>query len=107
MTFPDLPGCFAASDTLSGVVAASAEALALWFEEQPDAVPSDPETIDAEGGALVLVPYIRPTQDNVRADLSMPRHVLAAIDSESKARGLTRSAFIAHAALAEIEGRHR
>ena len=61
---------------------------------------------DAEGGTLVAIPYVQPMQDTVRTNLSLPRHVVRAIDAAARSRGLTRSAFVAHAALAEIEGRH-
>ena len=106
VTFPDLPGCFAAADDFAGVIAAGAEALALWFEDQPLREPTSPERIDAQGGTLVAIPYVRPEGGSVRTNLSLPRHVVRAIDAAARARGLTRSAFVAHAALAEIEGRH-
>jgi predicted RNase H-like HicB family nuclease len=106
LTFPDLPGCFAATDYRNRIIAAGVEALGLWFEDHPEVEPSALDAVDAEGGILVLIPYIKPTQDVVRANVSLPRGVLSAIDAGAKERGLTRSAFIAHAALAEIEGRH-
>lgn len=106
LTFPDLPGCFSASDTMEGIVATGAEALSFWFEDQPEVDPAPFGSFDADGGVLVLIPYIKPTQDVVRANVSLPRGVLAAIDAGAKARNLTRSAFIAHATLAELEGRH-
>ena len=106
ITFPNVTGCFAAADGFDGVIAAGAEALALWFEDRPTVEPSPPETVDPKGGTLVAIPYIQPMQDTVRANLSLPRHVVRAIDAAAKQRGLTRSAFVAYAALAEIEGRH-
>lgn len=105
VSFPDAPGCFAAADAMEDVVAAGAEALALWFEDQPEAAPTPIEAVDPQGGALVLIPWIRPAADTVRANLSLPRHVLRAIDEAARARKLTRSAFITAAALNEIEGR--
>ncbi|MBW7920648.1 MAG: type II toxin-antitoxin system HicB family antitoxin [Rubellimicrobium sp.] len=36
LTFPDLPGCFAAADSWDEIPAAAAEALDLWFEDEPD-----------------------------------------------------------------------
>lgn len=36
LTFPDLPGCFAASDSLDGIPVAAAEALDLWFRDQAE-----------------------------------------------------------------------
>jgi len=104
LTFPDLPGCFAASDDEGGILAAGVEALGLWFEDQPDVEPSGIAHVDAAGGVILMVPYVKPTQDVVRANVSLPRFVLAAIDAEAKARKLTRSGFIAHAALRDIFG---
>ncbi len=60
ITFPDVPGCFAAAGDFAGVIAAGAEALSLWFEDQPLARPSPPETTDAQGGTLVAIPYVQP-----------------------------------------------
>lgn len=65
LTFPDLPGCFAASDTWDGIPAAAAEALDLWFEDTPDVDPAPLDAIRnredvvselAAGGVLMLVP---------------------------------------------------
>ncbi|MCJ8139338.1 type II toxin-antitoxin system HicB family antitoxin [Falsirhodobacter halotolerans] len=36
LTFPDLPGCFAASDTSDGIPTAAKEALDLWHEQTRD-----------------------------------------------------------------------
>ena len=58
ITFPDAPGCFAAADDFAGAIAAGAEALALWFEDQPLVEPSPPEATDPAGGTLVAVPYV-------------------------------------------------
>jgi predicted RNase H-like HicB family nuclease len=107
LTFPDLPGCFAASDDADGIVAAGAEALSLWFEDQPEVQPTPFEKIATPPGTtLLLVPWIKPMRKVMKVNLSMQTHVVRAIDAAAKARGLTRSAFLAEAALAEIEGRH-
>ena len=45
LTFPDLPGCFAAADDWDGIPAAATEALDLWFEDEPDVVPASLEAI--------------------------------------------------------------
>ena len=68
LSFPDLPGCFAAADDWEESPAAAAEALDLWFEDRPDAPSSPlhalrktPEVIEAlaAGGVLILIPYAR------------------------------------------------
>jgi predicted RNase H-like HicB family nuclease len=35
VSFPDLPGCFSAADTLADVLPQAGEALELWFEDEP------------------------------------------------------------------------
>lgn len=66
LSFLDAPGCFSAADEWSDLPAAAAEALDLWFEDQPMVEPApfeeirkSPEVVDAlaRGGALILIPY--------------------------------------------------
>lgn len=112
VTFPDLPGCFSAADRIEDVVPQAVEALALWFEDQEDVEPRSFEAVVqaaqdelAQGAFLIAVPYIRPGGGSVRVNLSMDRFMVDAIDTAAKARGLTRSAFVAEAARSMIEGR--
>lgn len=63
ISFPDVPGCFSAADDLEALVSASAEALALWFEDKPAIAPRGMEEIRtaaagelAAGALLVAVP---------------------------------------------------
>lgn len=109
--FPDVPGCYSAADRLDDLLAKAAEALAFWFEDQPmvelrslSTLLSDPEVKDAmkEGGTLLAVPLIALTGRTVKANLTMDAGLLQAIDATAKARGMTRSAFIADAARREI-----
>lgn len=67
MAFPDMQGCFAASDSWEGISAAAAEAIGLWFEDQPDVTPASLDEIRqradviaaiTEGAALMLIPYV-------------------------------------------------
>lgn len=113
ISFPDVPGCFSAADDLDDLVAAAAEALALWFEDQPVVEPRGLEAIRtaaaadlAEGAMLLAVPLISNTGRPVRVNLSLDRGMLDAIDAAAAARSLTRSAFIATAARNEIHGAH-
>lgn len=106
LTFPRVEGCFAASDDLDGLIAAGAEALALWFEDQPLVEPPLLSEVEAGGNAVLLIPYVQPVRKSMKINLSMQVGLVRAIDIAAKARGLTRSAFLAEAALAEIEGRH-
>lgn len=113
LTFPDLPGCFAAADTWDAIPAAATEALDLWFEDQPDV---DPASLDAlrsrqdvaeamaAGAVLLPVPYIPADTAVERVNVTMERGLLRAIDETAKSRGLTRSAFLASAARRELVG---
>lgn len=109
--FPDVPGCFSAADQLDDLLANAAGALAFWFEDQPmvelrslSDLLIDPEVQNAMtgGGTLLAVPLIMLTGRTVKANLTMDAGLLQAIDATAKARGMTRSAFIADAARREI-----
>ncbi|MDP0925661.1 type II toxin-antitoxin system HicB family antitoxin [Paracoccus onubensis] len=113
LTFPDLPGCFAAADTWDGIPAVAAEALDLWFEDMPDVVPASLDDIRqrkdvaealAAGAVLMPVPYIPADTALARVNISMERGLLRAIDETAKARGMTRSSFIASSARRELVG---
>ena len=112
VTFPDLPGCFSAAGAIDDVLPNACEALELWFE---DADATQPRGLDeirdlaapdlAEGAFIVAVPRITRTGRQVRANISLDRGMLDAIDRAATERSLTRSAFLADAARNEIERR--
>lgn len=113
LTFPDLPGCFAAADSWDAIPAAATDALDLWFEDQPDVLPSSldqigrhPDIIKAPGsGAIILpVPYIPADTAVERVNITIERGLLRAIDETAKARGMNRSSFLASAARRELVG---
>jgi predicted RNase H-like HicB family nuclease len=111
--FPDVPGCFSAADNLDDVLQNAAEALALYVEDGEPPVPRGIEAIRAEadadireGAFLIAVPLIQSSQRLVRANISLDKAMLDAIDEAAARRGLTRSAFLAEAARNEITGRH-
>ncbi|WP_295532879.1 type II toxin-antitoxin system HicB family antitoxin [uncultured Thioclava sp.] len=113
LSFPDLPGCFAASDTWDGIPKAATEALDLWFEDQPDIEPASLEDVRAhqevieemkDGAVLMPVPYIPADTATVRANISIERGLLRAIDEAAKARGMSRSGLISSATRREIAG---
>lgn len=114
VTFPDLPGCFSAADDLEDVLPNAAQALDLWFEDQEEIAPMRLDEAQsavadelAAGAFLVAVPRIANDHRVVRANLSLERGILEAIDKAASERNLTRSAFIAQAARNEIERRAR
>jgi predicted RNase H-like HicB family nuclease len=113
VTFPDLPGCFSAADSLEEVLPNACEALELWFEDASDVEARDMTEITAEvagdlaqGAFLMAVPRLTASTRSVRVNLSLDAGTLADIDSAAAARKLTRSAFIAEAARNEIRGVH-
>ncbi|RRH71390.1 type II toxin-antitoxin system HicB family antitoxin [Falsigemmobacter faecalis] len=113
LSFPDLPGCFAAAEDWNGISAAVTEALDLWFEDMPDVEPASLNVIRARadvrdavaaGAVLMTVPYIPADTALERVNVSMERGLLRAIDETAKARKMTRSAFLASAARRELVG---
>lgn len=110
--FPDVPGCFSAADDMDDLVPNAVEALSLYAEDgslpepQPiESVRRDPQvsTDLAEGAFLIAVPLIENEAKVVRANITLERGVLNAIDQAARERKLTRSAFLAQAARHEIE----
>lgn len=113
LTFPDLPGAFAASDDWDGIPAAVAKALDLWFEDMPDTAPASlddirrrPEVAEelVAGAVLMPVPYIAADTAIQRVNITMERGLLRAIDETAKSRGMNRSSFLASAARRELVG---
>ncbi len=113
LTFPDLPGCFAAADSWDDIPAAATEALDLWFEDMPDVNPASLDAIRrrddvaaemVQGGVLLPVPYIPADTTVERVNVTLERGLLRAIDETAKGRGMTRSAFLASAARRELVG---
>lgn len=112
ISFPDLPSVFSAADDEEDIVRNAIEALSLWAEDEVLPQPSSHTDIlarddvreELKGGAfLVRIPLVRDDTRTVRANITMEAGTLAAIDAAAKRRGLTRSAFLASAALKEIE----
>jgi len=109
--FPDFPGCVTAGRTLDEAKDMAAEALAFHIEgilEDGEAIPepssletimADPENADAVA-FLVDVPAQREKQ--VRVQVTIAPSVLAKIDATATAASVSRSAFIAEAALEKI-----
>lgn len=113
LSFPDLPGCFAAADNESDILRAGVEALELWFEEEAVVDPRGPEAISREvagdlaaGAFLIAVPLVQPQSRQKRVNISLDAGTLSAIDSAAVGLGLTRSGFLTMAALNEIRGGH-
>ncbi|KHQ50403.1 type II toxin-antitoxin system HicB family antitoxin [Mameliella alba] len=102
-------GAFAAADSWDQIPQAAAEALDLWFEDQPDVAAASLEEIRnrpdlAEGAVLMPVPYIPADTAAARVNITLERGLLRAIDETAKARKMTRSSFLASAARRELVG---
>ncbi len=113
LSFPDLPGCFAAADSEGDILRKAVEALELWFEDEAAVTPRGPEAIATEvaedlaaGAFLIAVPLVQPSTRQKRVNISLDAGTLEAIDTAADGLGLTRSGFLTMAALNEIRGGH-
>lgn len=115
VSFPDVPGCISAGDTLDEVTRNAVEALSghvRWLESDGDPVPSprsvdeimaDPDLAEDRAGAIIAaIPLVRDLGSTTRINVSLDLGLLEAIDSEARQRGQTRSAFIASAVRKEL-----
>ena len=115
VSFPDVPGCISAGDTIDEAVRNAVEALSghiRMLEADGDPVPSprdfdaimnDPDLAeDREGAMTTVVPLLRDRGSSTRINVSLDLGLLEAIDAVARERGQTRSAFLASAARREI-----
>jgi predicted RNase H-like HicB family nuclease len=115
VSFPDMPGCFSAGDTIDEAARNAVEALSghvRMLEADGDVVPSprdfdaimtDPDLAeDREGAMTTIVPLVRDRGSSTRINVSLDLGLLEAIDAAARARGQTRSAFLASAAQREL-----
>jgi predicted RNase H-like HicB family nuclease len=116
--FPDMPGCFPATDAFDGLPRAAAELLREHVEalERHGIAVPDPRAVaevisDKEvrrsvkaGATTMLVPLLADPGRTVRVNVTVERGLLEQIDEAAEARGLTRSAFLAQAAREKIAG---
>ena len=106
VTFPDFPGCFAASDAWDDLPAAIQDAVQAHFYGEPDAVPPatalEDLAADAQysGGVWLLadVDLTRIDTKPVRLNVSLPSNLVQQIDTWASAHHMTRSGFLAKAA---------
>ena len=114
---PDVPGCHGGGATPEAAIADAISALREFASHQASkgvalkpprrvqAVIADKasEFDAAAGESIVMVPLILDRGRPVKANISLDAGLLEAIDDEAVRRGLTRSGFLASAALATIE----
>ena len=109
VTVPDLPGCFSAGATFDEALESVLEAIDLHVEtlvadgcDIPERQSIAVHRADADyaGGVWAVVDapvekYFGPAE---KINITLPRLLLAKIDSYAKAHGATRSGFLAEAA---------
>jgi len=114
VSFPDLEGCFSAADTEVEIIPNAMEALEFYAEEF-DALPAPSSieqirtnleiTNDLKNGAyLISVPLLKNAGKSARINITMDKGLLEAIDDVAAQRKMTRSGFLAQAAVKEIGG---
>ncbi|WP_428427925.1 type II toxin-antitoxin system HicB family antitoxin [Pararhizobium sp.] len=112
VSFPDFPGVISAGTDLDDARQMAADALAFHLEGLAEdgvaiAEPSSLETVmadpDNRNGVAILVGVKMDTKKAVRVNVTLPEDVLRQIDRFAEAKGLTRSGFIALAALHAID----
>jgi predicted RNase H-like HicB family nuclease len=105
-TFPDLPGVHTAADELADLPAMAQEAVETMFEGEahiPDASGIDrwKDSKEFSDGFWMLVDIDRSKVNSkpVRLNISLPESLLHQIDLAAKSQHLTRSGFLAQAAM--------
>lgn len=121
--FPDFPGCNTCGDTLDEAMCMAMEALTLNIETALEdgetlPAPSDYETakakaldwyqslgLEPKADALYLLVPAEPRMESfTRLNISLHPRLLAQIDRQAKAQGMTRSGFLAQAARNYLAG---
>jgi predicted RNase H-like HicB family nuclease len=107
-SFPDLPGCISAADSLEGLRPMIEESLSLHIEgllEDGDTLP-EPSTLDAivkskdytDAVAVMVVKSPEAPDATVRVNITLPEKTLAKIDRKAAQKGMSRSSFLVKAA---------
>jgi predicted RNase H-like HicB family nuclease len=110
VTSPNFPGCFSAADDWNDLPAAIQEAVEAHFHGEPDAVPPPTplEKLSADrqyqGGTWLLaeIDLTRIDTRPVRLNVSLPSILVQQIDTWASDHHLTRSGFVAKAAVEAI-----
>jgi predicted RNase H-like HicB family nuclease len=112
---PDFPGCHGGGETPEAALADAISALREIASDYADNNLAIPEprgidevrhdreaAFDPKDETVVMVPLLLDKGRSVRANVSLDAGVLEAIDEAAARRGLTRSKFLASAALDKI-----
>ncbi len=115
VTVPDLPGCFSAGESIEDALANAREAIELHLEGLlddgellPDVTPMERlrKRREYRDGLWFMVD-VDPSKlagPAARVNITLPERLLAQIDRAAAAENMTRSGFLATAALARIAG---
>lgn len=106
---PDLPGCFSAGDTLEEAMDSARDAIELWCETAIEAgrdipvlkpIAEHQARPEFEGWiwAVVDAPVERYFGPATKLNITLPKLLLAKIDTYAASQGLSRSGFLAEAA---------
>jgi predicted RNase H-like HicB family nuclease len=107
---PDLPGCFSAGDTLDEAMDNAREAIELWLETvledggeipAPCAVQQHRSNSEYTGWlwAIIEIDPAKLSSQIVRLNISLPASLVHRIDAYASTHHLTRSGFLAKAAM--------
>lgn len=106
ISFPDLPGCISAGETLEEAKLIAQEAIISHIsvlKEMNELIPA-PSTLEEimsfpeNRSAIAFLVHV-PSNHSVRINITLPEDVLSVIDRRAKRLHLSRSAFLAEAAL--------
>src|ERR1700733_1900649 len=106
VSFPDFPGCVSAGETLEEAKAMAQEAVInhmSLLKEMHEQVPA-PTTLEEimscpeNRSALAFLVEV-PSHHTVRINITLPEDVLSIVDQRARRLNLSRSAFLAEAAL--------
>jgi predicted RNase H-like HicB family nuclease len=111
-SFPDAPGCTATGKSEEEVVRAATEALAEWAADVAASGRSVPRPRSyrdllksgeypqlGKGSLIATIPLLTLSGKLARANISLDAGLLETIDEEATRRGMTRSSFLASAAM--------
>ena len=112
VSFPDFPGCVTAGSSIDEAKDMAHDALCLHIKgmlEDGESIPApskleeimdDPDYAGAAAVIIVTVSDAKPK--SVRVNITVPEDMLRKIDSMAKKKGMSRSAFLVHAAQSAI-----
>jgi len=112
-TFPDFPGCFTAADELTDLPHMAQEAVEVFFDGEGSEIPQPSgmarwkNDTDYQDGfwLLVEIDIARVNAKPMRLNVSLPAQLVQRIDRYADAHHMTRSGFLAQAAVNSLAHR--